>query len=172
MQITPETKVGKLLDEYPELEETLLEMSPAFSRLKNPVLRKTVAKVATLRQVSQVGNVDLGRLINTLRSAVGQESEFSAEESVTEKHTGPPEWFGKSKVTETYDARDDIEKGEQPIGKALSRIRSLEADDVFELITPFPPAPLIDKTKEMGYTYYTEEKGSEEYHTFFTKKQA
>lgn len=171
MQITPETRVGKLLDEHPELEETLLDMSPAFSKLKNPVLRKTVAKVATLRQVSQVGNVDLGKLINTLRAAIGQDVEYTAEEALSEKSTSPPDWYRELKVKEVYDARDDIEKGEQPIGKALSRIRNLDNDGIFELITPFPPAPLIDKSKEMGYTYYTEERGPEEYHTFFTKKQ-
>ena len=41
--ITPETKVGELLTHYPELEELLLQFSPAFATLKNPILRRTVA---------------------------------------------------------------------------------------------------------------------------------
>ena len=49
--ISPKTKVGELLDAYPELENVLMAMSPAFEKLKNPILRKTVAKVATLQQV-------------------------------------------------------------------------------------------------------------------------
>ena len=49
--ISPKTKVGELLDAYPELEPVLMAMSPAFEKLKNPVLRKTVARVATLQQV-------------------------------------------------------------------------------------------------------------------------
>lgn len=50
IQITPQTKVGELLDAFPELEETLFSLSPKFKHLKNPMLRKTVAKVATLYQ--------------------------------------------------------------------------------------------------------------------------
>ena len=45
--ISPKTKVGELLDVYPELEPVLMSMSPAFEKLRNPVLRKTVARVAT-----------------------------------------------------------------------------------------------------------------------------
>ena len=53
--ISPKTKVGELLDAYPELEQLLMAMSPAFEKLKNPVLRRTVAKVATLQQISVAG---------------------------------------------------------------------------------------------------------------------
>ena len=69
--IGPETKVGELLRRHPELEETLIRLSPEFQRLKNPVLRATVAKVATLRQVAQVGGLDPEALIKTLREAAG-----------------------------------------------------------------------------------------------------
>lgn len=45
--ITPKTRVGELLEKYPELEETLMELAPAFQKLKNPVIRRTIGKVAT-----------------------------------------------------------------------------------------------------------------------------
>ena len=35
-------------------------MSPAFEKLKNPILRKTVARVATLAQVAVVGGDSFG----------------------------------------------------------------------------------------------------------------
>ncbi|MCP4310925.1 MAG: DUF1858 domain-containing protein, partial [Bacteroidetes bacterium] len=34
--ITPKTRVGELLDAYPELEQVLMGLSPAFKKLKNP----------------------------------------------------------------------------------------------------------------------------------------
>lgn len=43
LYITPETKLKDILDTYPELERVLLEISPAFAKLQNPLLRKTVA---------------------------------------------------------------------------------------------------------------------------------
>jgi hypothetical protein len=59
IDITPSTKVGDMLDNYPELEETLIGIAPPFKKLKNPFLRKTVAKVATLKHIASVGNVPL-----------------------------------------------------------------------------------------------------------------
>ncbi len=50
--ITPDSRLGDLLERWPGLEDVLLELSPHFRALRNPVLRRTVAKVATLRQVS------------------------------------------------------------------------------------------------------------------------
>ena len=72
--ISPKTKVGELLDAYPELEPVLMAMSPAFEKLKNPVLRRTVARVATLQQVSVVGGVNIEEMIRRLRKEAGQDS--------------------------------------------------------------------------------------------------
>jgi hypothetical protein len=41
-QISPETKIGALLEKFQDLEKPLLEMAPEFKKLKNPVLRKTM----------------------------------------------------------------------------------------------------------------------------------
>jgi hypothetical protein len=71
--ISPKTKVGDLLEAYPELESVLMSMSPAFEKLKNPVLRKTVARVATLQQVSVVGRVNIEEMIRRLRKEAGQD---------------------------------------------------------------------------------------------------
>ncbi|MBE0410006.1 MAG: DUF1858 domain-containing protein, partial [Anaerolineales bacterium] len=77
--ITPQTKIKVLLDKFPQLEDVLLEISPTFAKLKNPLLRKTVAKVADLRQVAQIGNVSIGELINKLRQEAGIEGDFDVE---------------------------------------------------------------------------------------------
>ncbi|MEO2194672.1 MAG: DUF1858 domain-containing protein [bacterium] len=43
LEITPSTKVAELLAAYPELEAVLIGMAPPFKKLKNPVLRRSVA---------------------------------------------------------------------------------------------------------------------------------
>jgi len=70
-QIQPSTKIAQLLDAYPELEEVLIRMAPPFKKLKNPLLRKSVAKVATLQQAAIVGRLDPSAMIDQLRQAVG-----------------------------------------------------------------------------------------------------
>ena len=47
--IAPKTKVAELIDAYPQLEQVLIDYVPAFEKLRNPVLRKTVARITTLQ---------------------------------------------------------------------------------------------------------------------------
>ena len=61
------------MDAFPHLEDILMELSPAFAKLKNPILRKTVARVASLQQAAVVGGLMVDELVNRLRKEVGQE---------------------------------------------------------------------------------------------------
>jgi hypothetical protein len=71
--ILPSTKVAALLDRYPELEDILIGLATPFKKLKNPLLQKGVAKVASLGQAAAVGGMPVSELVNKLRAAVGQE---------------------------------------------------------------------------------------------------
>jgi hypothetical protein len=55
-EITPDAKVGAILERYPQVEEALIALA-GVRRLRNPVLLKTVAWVAILRQTAQAGGV-------------------------------------------------------------------------------------------------------------------
>ncbi|HSM51463.1 MAG TPA: DUF1858 domain-containing protein, partial [Thermoanaerobaculia bacterium] len=68
--ITPQTKVLALLEAYPRLEEVLIGYVPAFQKLKNPILRRTVAKVATLSQAARIGGIAAPDLVRALRRAL------------------------------------------------------------------------------------------------------
>ena len=72
LPIGPETTVGAMLEAYPELEGVLLEMAPAFAKLRNPVVRRTVAKVANLEQAAKIGGISLQAMILRLRNVTGQ----------------------------------------------------------------------------------------------------
>ena len=63
LPIGPETTVGAMIEAYPELESVLVEMAPAFAKLRNPVVRRTVAKVATLEQAAKIGGISLQAMI-------------------------------------------------------------------------------------------------------------
>lgn len=164
--INPETRVGELLDRFPALEETLIGLSPEFQRLRNPVLRRTVAKVATLRQISKVGGVPLGTLINTLREKAGLDPAPAA--AGGEMGTGlAPAWFDPAKVTASFDARPALARGEHPMPEIMSRLLGLSAGGIFELRTPFTPAPLMDLAKGKGFECWSRTETPELTRTFF-----
>jgi Domain of unknown function (DUF1858) len=50
----------------------LWRWAPAFAKLRNPVIRRTIAKVATLEQAAKIGGVSLQAMILRLRNVTGQ----------------------------------------------------------------------------------------------------
>jgi Domain of unknown function (DUF1858) len=152
--ITPKTKVGELLDEYPQLEKVLMEMSPSFEKLKNPLLRKTVARVATLAQVAIVGGLRVEEIVNRLRKETGQESTSGDPTDTEYILLKPPTWFDIKTVKEVFDATPVINSGESPMTEILSRSNSLKSEEVLEIHTPFIPAPVIDKLREKNFMVF------------------
>ena len=63
MTITPKTTVHTLLKEHPFLLDFLAGYHPEFKKLTNPVLRRTVGRMATLDAVAEQGNVPLNQLM-------------------------------------------------------------------------------------------------------------
>jgi hypothetical protein len=168
IDITPETRVGALLDAYPELEDKLVAMAPAFAKLRNPVLRRTVAKVTSLRQAAKVGKISLGALIHALREEVGQSGGAFADDS--DSAGEPPAWFDEQRITETLDGRPLIEAGERPLDNVMSTLGRLQSGDILELTTPFEPAPLIDLAKQKGHEAWCREESAEVFKTYFVKQ--
>ena len=168
-QITPHTRVGEFLEDFPELEEFLISLAPAFQKLRNPVLRRTIGKVATFQQIAVVGDVPLETIINSLRLAAGQtqtEEIMSTNKNLNEK----PSWFDASLIIETLDAREMLQSGQHPLAEVINRTAGMEAGRIFELITPFTPMPLIEKVTANGFKAYVLSVSASEEHTFFFKE--
>ncbi len=169
-RITPETKIGKLLEKFPQLEEVLMEMAPEFKKLRNPILRKTIARVASLRQVAAAGRVPLSELINRLRKEAGIQDIFVSDELseiVTEER---PSWFSDSRVIRHLDARPMLDRGIQPISRVFDEAKDLKKGEIYELITPFLPAPLIERAKKRGYLVWVDREEDEKVKTYLTPK--
>ena len=152
--ISPKTKIGELLDNFPDLESVLMEMSPAFEKLKNPILRKTVSRVATLQQVAVVGGLNVDEMVNRLRQEVGQGSDESKGTESDYISDIVPEWFDPERIITRLDATPVINSGGSPMNDILHSTNLLKQGEVFELKTPFIPAPIIDLLKGKGYLVY------------------
>lgn len=163
--ITPKTLVGDLLKNYPQLEEKLIEIAPVFKKLKNPVLRRTVAKVTTLKQAAVVGGVSLSLLINELRKAAGMDNS-ELEDDIFESIKPKPVWVEENKIIKEYDAREDFENGNHPAAKVTKDILELKENENYLLITPFVPAPLIKIMEDKGFETFTEKIEEELFKTY------
>lgn len=155
LAINPETKVGALLDAYPALEGVLIRLAPAFEKLRNPVLRKTVAKVATLEQAARIGGVELPRLVAELRKAAGQPDD--APVCAAASADAGPAWLAAAPVAVDIDADVMLERGVHPVGKVKESVAALAPGEVVRLRTSFRPEPLIELMRRTGAQVYSAE---------------
>jgi uncharacterized protein DUF1858 len=169
--ITPDSRLGELLERWPGLEDVLLGISPHFKALKNPVLRRTIAKVATLRQVSKVSGVPLGALLEKLRAGAGLPS-VAWMDGHAEGEPERPAWAAQAAATATRDARAAIEAGEHPMPAVLADLAALPAAAVYQLLTPFVPAPLVDLARGKGFDAHSVVEGDALVRTFFRRSGA
>jgi hypothetical protein len=176
--ITPDLKVAALLDEYPELEPVLIELAPAFKNLRNPVLRKTVARVTTLQRAAGIAGLDTAVLVRTLRTAAGQAIDDAGMSiSLLERHEcgcsqtqeqgiDDGAWFDESRVRETIDADTMLAAGEVPLAKVLRRSRALSAGDILRVTIEFKPLPLIETLEQRGFRTFCRQPNGGPYELF------
>ncbi len=165
--ITPDTKVYELLEVYPQLEDKLIEIAPVFKKLKNPVLKKTIARVTTLRQAAIVGQVPLSEIINKLRKEVNQNEMLIQDQKKTV--VKKPEWVKIENVKIEYNAISDLENGIHPVNKVIKELQTLTGDELYVLITNFIPAPLISLVEQKGYQTYFEQCEDGNYRTYIRR---
>jgi len=198
--ITPDMKVGELIEAYPHLEDVLIETVPAFKKLRNPVLRRTIAKITSLRHAAQVGGVSLGEIIGRLRSAAGQEVQWvedgeagavqqgdeggraaasaaegagpggAGEGAATHGQATRPRWVETHELVETFDAVATVEAGGHPLPEVMAALRRLGPGQAYAIVTPFVPAPMVDKAREAGFLAWTERLGPERFKTYFAPR--
>jgi len=80
-----------------------------------------------------------------------------------------PGWFDANLISESLDAREILKAGDHPLAEAIKRTSEMTSGQIFELITPFTPIPLIEKIMDKGFAAYVETVSKSEIHTYFCK---
>jgi hypothetical protein len=170
--ITPSTKVADLLDSWPELEEVLVAQAPAFRRLKNPVLRRTVARVATLEQAAGVGGVAVRDLVAALRRAAGIGEDDGAPETVpspSPEPQAPPGWLDPSHVVATLDADALLDAGQVPLTLVNEKALALTTGELLRVDSGFRPVPLVEALSKQGFRSFVREVAPGRFETFVSR---
>ena len=70
MVITPQTTIHSLLSEHPFLKDFLTGYNPEFKKLANPVLRRTMGRMATLERAAGLAGVPLEQLEHDIAAEI------------------------------------------------------------------------------------------------------
>jgi hypothetical protein len=154
MNINASTRLFDLLAEYPKLEEKIVGIAPPFAKLKTPVLRRTVGKLATLEKVAMMGDLDVNQFLNTLRREVGQPELGSETKIEIEPRDGDPEWI-KGQPVEIVDGSEMLNRGVHPLNHINEVMQSLGSGQFILLKTNFRPLPLFEAMEKQNYAVHS-----------------
>jgi hypothetical protein len=152
MEITSQSKLFDILEAYPFLEGQIVNIAPPFQNLKNPVLRRTVGKIATLEKVAQVGGMDVGKLVNTLRRAVGQEEIQTLASDLKvdiPQSTDDPGWIA-GEPQFTVNGTELLQRGEVPLARINELLGKIDSGRYLLLVTNFEPSPILDAMQKQN----------------------
>lgn len=167
--ITPKTRIFDLLEAYPELEAVLIACAPQFRKLTNPLLRRTITRITTISQAATIAGIGVEELVNRLRNEAGQGALSVIDEEDQRYNRSEPDWYSDKAIVHTIDIREMLNRDEQPVHEVLSAIKKLKEKEILEIIAPFIPAPLLDKSIGLGYRHWLKETGPEEFRIYYMK---
>jgi len=165
-EITLETKIADLLNDYEGMKDILIEINPKFKKLNNPVLRRTVAKLAGVKQAAIVGGMDPVELLNRLRVAVGQEPVAIQVEST--QVSNAPEWI-QNEAKVTIDANALLDEEKNPLAEVRKALKELQKGELVSIVSDFRPEPLIEEFQKAGHEVYSQEIDEGHFLTFVKK---
>jgi len=79
-----------------------------------------------------------------------------------------PVWLNKADIKISLDARPLLASGIHPLEQVIKETSRMAAGEIYEIITPFPPTPMVEKMRDAGFECYSEQAGME-HHTYFLK---
>lgn len=167
--VTPETRVGQLLDAHPELEETLISVAPQFQALKNPVLRRTVAKVATLEQAARVADIPVNELVRRVREALGHGAGGAGADEAPREPGAAPGWID-DQPARVFDADVMLAEGSPPIGEISRALFGLATGETVLVRASFEPAPLIDALRGKGHEVFSRKGAGDSWEAWVRKR--
>ncbi|MGE3764375.1 MAG: DUF2249 domain-containing protein [Kofleriaceae bacterium] len=162
-------RVAAVLARDERLLEVFVAASPAFDKLRNTAMRKTMAKLVTVAQAARIAGVDAGALVDRLNAALaGGEP---ARELVARAPVLPPipealRATPPDRIVDV-DVREDLRAGREPFRRILDAARALPRGHVLRVRAIFEPAPLYAVLAKQGLGHATERHADDDWCVWF-----
>jgi uncharacterized protein (DUF2249 family) len=177
-------RVADVIARDPRLIEVFVAVAPAFARLRNPALRKVMARLVTVQQAARMAGVETDELLERLNGGAGQREdtektmEGMVREVDVEREPGldgpaglPEELAGvdPSRLVD-LDVRADLRSGIEPFSRIMAARRDVPANGVLRLRAIFEPVPLYAVMGKQGFRHWTEQLGEEDWRVWFYRE--
>ncbi len=145
--------IAEVLRRYPELLDELLRASPAFGHLRNPLVRRVQARLATVAHAARVAGLEPAELVRRLNEAADLTPAVDAERVAAPDvdagaHAAPgPD----APVAAEVDARPILARGEEPFAAIVAAAAGVPAGQALRLLVGFEPVPLYGVLAKQGF---------------------
>lgn len=170
MVIDAHTKIAALLKQHPQALDAIIRISPAFEKLRNPILRKLMAGRTSIAMAAKIGGCSVTDFFTQL-----QPLGFTIKETIipVEKKKPLPEFIRQLKKENlvVLDVRNEIATGHDPLNLILQSVKSLKPGQTLKIINTFEPTPLIQLLQKKGFESYADAVQPQLVETYFYQKE-
>lgn len=170
--INANSKIATLIKQHPDALETIVSISPKFTKLRNPILRKAIAARISIAMASKLGGCSVDDFFNKLQP-LGFEIDKATVATDIDDEKKPVSEFMQNisadKIIE-LDVRPVFETGKDPLNIIIQNVKALETGYMLKIINSFEPVPLMHLLGKQGFESYAEKINEELVNTYFYKK--
>lgn len=150
-------KISEVLQKHPELLDVLIGLSPAFAKLRNPLMRKVQTRLVTVAQAAEIAGMSPAELTRRLNQAAGLAwTEPTGDPAPDQAEPADrPEWVETARIIDDLDVRPDIARGEEPFHAIMKTAGAVPPGSAFRLLVGFEPLPLYDALAKLGFAHWT-----------------
>jgi uncharacterized protein (DUF2249 family) len=183
MVIQASDRVDRVLARDERMVDAFVAVSPTFERLRNPMLRKTMARLVTVEQAARVAGVSVEELVGRLNEVLVPAGEGTGSSACSggcgsadstgassAAEAGPlPRWVTElpaGSIVEV-DVREDLRSGREPFRRIMSARAFLKPGQVLRLRAIFEPAPLYGVMARFGLASHVERLADDDWQITF-----
>lgn len=173
-RVTAQTTIARAMAADPDLVDRLIAFNPAFRKLKNPVLRRTMARLANFGDAARVAGVPLEALLAIANGAAAAPPDAApgAGTQVAGAARAPAWIEALDRAAATpFDARPLLACGQDPFSAIMGVVARLKPGGVLVLDAPFDPAPLRRVLAGKGFADHAECLAPGHWRIFFRKAE-
>lgn len=168
MTFCPDTVVADAIKRDPAVIDRLVAFDPKFRKLRNPVLRRVMARLVRFRDAARVAGVPLDALMAAVN---GGDMPAPAPEGGTAEEEPRPDWLASvdEGLARRLDVRPMLAANEEPLGAILHQAAKVSAGGVFLLEAPFDPMPVRRVLGRKGFVSHARPLGPDHWRVVFLR---
>ena len=167
--IRAEWKVSDVLTRHPQLLQVLIDLSPAFGHLRNPLARTLRTRLVSVAQAARVAGMQPNELVRVLNQAAGLPVSDALSTPTTDESSDTSSSVDAD-ITEELDVRPVLERGEEPFKIIMEAVARVPEGGALRLRSSFEPVPLYSVLAHRGFSHSSRALAEDDWEVVFSRR--